>query len=819
MNDPERPSSFSSSDSFATATFAHAAGMGHCQHGEHSATSPSLSSCSRSSHVTAHTCSSSSTSSSSTSSSSVNNSLSAPDQAQHVVAIVGSGLAALSTAIAFLRNHRSNNQHHDDNEKPDTASSAGRKKKTARRRGWEERRAATTIIDPEHHAPQHPTHRSLHRPQQQHSRPPIPPRTIIHLTLYERDESFDSRKDGYGLTLKYDPGTDGNILGSSRLDVLEELCCADCPSRSHYILNSEGLILGYYGNAFSAGIGGRGGYGQRGNLRVPRQQVRQILLNKLNSLAQEQKDCFNVRIVWGHRLVDLHPLESQPSSSSSIPSSTSSTTPLPRMRCRFANGVEVDADWVIGADGIRSTVVQRLWPDVPPPRPLGVRLIVGLSLLEKCKEEESHLLVHQHASLLDERGFYTHGPGHRLFVMPYSAPSPLHPNAPRQYMWQLSFAEEVAVEEDEPALSPGRVDDDAGDNNASVARTPNDSSNGSKWLEVAIDKCQGWHDPVLALLQATPAHTVWSSHLCDRDPKDLCNQLSRSSKTLFPVFVVGDALHAMSCFKGQGAHQALRDGWTAAHWWHHYVTGQCSASAAVRCCARDLAQRTGPVVIDSRIAARDLHRHSGEWEGDSNQAPSHTASFAGLSDPQHVQVALHALRSRNVRAGSVEHLDGSVAHVLRELNFLPEAAPPTGDQGAVPPEVPDLPESWKRSTLQAAQDLDLPLLRRLSWTAQHGQWMQHLADDRGNTCLHLVVQAAEVIVAQEKGQDAVDPKKDCLATIQWLVLEAGCDAQARNLKGHTPGDSVGAQYQKLQQLIQDLDDAATQRWQRHCVGQ
>jgi len=61
--------------------------------------------------------------------------------------------------------------------------------------------------------------------------------TNIH--IYERDECFSARKEGYGLTLTYNPT---GIL--HELGVLDQIANADCPSRSHYLFDGAGRIRG-----------------------------------------------------------------------------------------------------------------------------------------------------------------------------------------------------------------------------------------------------------------------------------------------------------------------------------------------------------------------------------------------------------------------------------------------------------------------------------------------------------------------------------------------------------------------------------------------
>lgn len=51
-----------------------------------------------------------------------------------------------------------------------------------------------------------------------------------HISVLERDISFDRQKEGYGLTLTYNPKGPLASLG-----VLERVAEEDCPSRSHYL--------------------------------------------------------------------------------------------------------------------------------------------------------------------------------------------------------------------------------------------------------------------------------------------------------------------------------------------------------------------------------------------------------------------------------------------------------------------------------------------------------------------------------------------------------------------------------------------------------
>jgi len=111
------------------------------------------------------------------------------------------------------------------------------------------------------------------------------------------------------MTITYNP--DGPL---AKLDLLEEVAKIDCPSRCHYLFDSEGFVRGYFGNEFydlgdkcSGSVDSERkrdttahttssanqakeiirGAGQRGNIRIPRSELRNILLEALMKEARE----------------------------------------------------------------------------------------------------------------------------------------------------------------------------------------------------------------------------------------------------------------------------------------------------------------------------------------------------------------------------------------------------------------------------------------------------------------------------------------------------------------------------------------------------
>lgn len=60
-----------------------------------------------------------------------------------------------------------------------------------------------------------------------------------HVHVYERDVDFETQKEGYGLTLSYNPK--GPL---AKLRVLEQVAQKDCPSRSHYLFGVSSVYEG-----------------------------------------------------------------------------------------------------------------------------------------------------------------------------------------------------------------------------------------------------------------------------------------------------------------------------------------------------------------------------------------------------------------------------------------------------------------------------------------------------------------------------------------------------------------------------------------------
>jgi 2-polyprenyl-6-methoxyphenol hydroxylase-like FAD-dependent oxidoreductase len=283
-----------------------------------------------------------------------------------------------------------------------------------------------------------------------------------NVSIFERDDSFDRQKEGYGLTLTYNPKGPLASLG-----LLEQVANEDCPSRSHYLFRQDGSIMGYFGNTFSK----HRGLGQRGNLRIPRKVLRRLLLEKLSSS----------KVHWGHTLMDYV----------WDPETNQYTLHFEK---KNVDGIEesqmlaVTADLLVAADGIRSAVLKKLQVmSLTPPsdnprvglRSIGIRLILGIA-------EFSH-------PLLNERGFYTLDGKHRLFTMPFES-NRFDAAKSNRIMWQLSLLtnKEDADQDDKENYSGKPLDPTA-------------------LREYVLDTCDQWHDPVKEMVNSTPLSTIWGT--------------------------------------------------------------------------------------------------------------------------------------------------------------------------------------------------------------------------------------------------------------------------------------------------------------------
>ena len=213
----------------------------------------------------------------------------------------------------------------------------------------------------------------------------------IPFTLYERDRSFDTRSQGYGLTLQQASKAMAG-LGITSLE-------AGITSTRHVVHTTAGKIIGEWGIR-KWGRPDTKVSPKRKNIHIARQSLRLALLEQL-----DERDA----VKWEHQLLSF-----KESEDGNI-----------RLKFQVKDKIErTKADLVVGADGIRSTVRKLLLgEDITPLRYLDCIVILGICPLKNLKGIEN--------SLLDSATVFQTANGHeRIYMMPYASDT---------IMWQLSF--------------------------------------------------------------------------------------------------------------------------------------------------------------------------------------------------------------------------------------------------------------------------------------------------------------------------------------------------------------------------------------------
>ncbi|GMH57781.1 hypothetical protein TL16_g02465 [Triparma laevis f. inornata] len=465
---------------------------------------------------------------------------------------------------------------------------------------------------------------------------------FTNVTCYERDQHFNDRMNGYGLTLSYNPK--GPL---AKLGILEKVARSDCKSREHYVFTSTGTLLGYFGNTYRSWSHFK--TGQRGNLRVPRQLLRKIIIDSIQIECTRLGVNVEDVLVWGK---DLNCLK-------------------------------------ISEGGL----VEVLFKDTT--REQGVFLVIGLSKLNH--------------PLLFESGFYTVDGSARLFLMPFKE---------GETMWQLSFRCEN-WEEAERIKRSG--------------------------VEGILNFVKGivntWHSPIPELISDTEIKTIWGTGLVDRNPSPI-NVKGVKGR----VVVIGDGMHAMSPFKGQGANQALTDGPALVE----KLKGCKNIHAALLNFEREMIDRTKIKVKDSRKAAGFLH---------SEKVLSEDEVFAGVKSAD-VPRLLEELRKRNIGA-ETDDLEGAIKQVMNELGVVCEGF----EEGFVKPK---LNEEDMLITQKMALEGDMPGIRRMSIL---NPMLLHGKDGEGRSLIRLACegegeQVSEVMVKWLVEEARVELSEDVLEALE-----------------------------------------------------
>ena len=211
----------------------------------------------------------------------------------------------------------------------------------------------------------------------------------IPFTLYERDADFDTRAQGYGLTLQQAH----TAVKGFGIDTLGQ----GIVSTRHIAHTPDGTVLGEWGMRkwdTQTNVTPK-----RTNIHIARQNLRSALLEQLSGADA---------IRWGHQLNGFNQTEAG-------------------IQLKFdsqGNATTAHADLLVGADGIRSSVRELLFEQEPYPlRYLDCIVILGICALSDLQNAAQELLDQKTV-------FQTANGNERMYMMPYD---------PEHIMWQFSY--------------------------------------------------------------------------------------------------------------------------------------------------------------------------------------------------------------------------------------------------------------------------------------------------------------------------------------------------------------------------------------------
>lgn len=423
----------------------------------------------------------------------------------------------------------------------------------------------------------------------------------IPCVLFEKDSHFSSRKQGYGLTIQQ---------GISALRKLGFQSLPGVKSITHTSYNSKGDVLGSYGHGVSrhserkqfgpikshsdssTSNSNSNSHDESSSMNSSNYEDNSYIndnhlyTNEDNSisnslfLSEYGKEDIDIstagrhnihiprqtlrqlllskiphsNILWGHQL------KSYIDNTTTTTNDNSSLSHEGSVTLEFMNGLKYSCSVLVAADGIYSTITKTKFPSLSL-RYLNLIVILGIS------KNTNEGCIGRIRQWLDGST--------RVFSMPYNA---------THTMWQLSYPceEEIAIQ---------------------IA------SNSSVLKSEAVKRCMDWPVDLTELLRATEEGLVSGHPVYDRTPLSPL-EIRDPSNAHSHITFLGDSLHPMSPFKGQGANQALLDSLLLANALRNSQLVHSSRrpiSTALAMYEEEACRRSSIKVLRSRAAASSLH--------------------------------------------------------------------------------------------------------------------------------------------------------------------------------------------------------------------
>jgi len=213
----------------------------------------------------------------------------------------------------------------------------------------------------------------------------------IPFTIYERDNSFNERSQGYGLTLQQA----SKVIDGFGIINLEQ----GVVSTRHLVHTPDGTVVAEWGMRKWIENSTKDSP-KKTNIHIARQALRSTFIQQLGG---------NDKIKWGHQLIDFNEnKDGQLDLNFQVNGKSKTAT----------------ADLIVGADGIRSAVRHILiGKDISPLRYLDCIVILGICPLNALENSD-------HPLLDSATVFQTSNGNERIYMMPFDADT---------VMWQLSF--------------------------------------------------------------------------------------------------------------------------------------------------------------------------------------------------------------------------------------------------------------------------------------------------------------------------------------------------------------------------------------------